>query len=137
MFIVGAVIALAAITSGCEEKKDENKVLIYSSAEEYRNEYFQKRLNEQFPDYDIVIEYMPSGNQAAKIQAEGTDTEADILYDIDYGYIELLEPYLADLSEYDQSIFMEDAQSSSEKYLPENRNSGAILLIWIFLKKRD
>ena len=49
-----------------------NKVVIYSGAEEYRNEYFLKRLNEEFPDYDITIEYMPTGNLAAKLAAEGT-----------------------------------------------------------------
>lgn len=125
-------IALSTIMlfsmSGCGSKAESNEVLIYSSAEEYRNEYFTKRLNEQFPEYDITIEYMPSGNQAAKIQAEGVDAECDILYDIDYGYITLLEPYLADLSSYDQSMFMEDAQSSSNKYLPETRNGGAVIV---------
>ena len=114
--------------SGCSGGADENTVLIYSSAEEYRNEYFLERLNEQFPEYVITIEYMPSGNQAAKIVAEGTSTEADILYDIDYGYVTSIEPYLADLSEYDQSIFTDDAQSFSKKYLPETRNGGAVII---------
>lgn len=107
---------------------NDNSVLIYSSCEEYRNDYFAKRLAEQFPEYDITIEYMPSGNQAAKIQAEGLDAECDIIYDVDYGYISLLEPYLADLSEYDQSIFTDDAKSESKKYLPEVRNGGAIIV---------
>lgn len=122
------MIILIIFCSGCNSNVNDNNILIYSSAEEYRNEYFLKRLNEQFPDYEITIEYMPSGNQAAKIQAEGTDTEGDILFDIDYGYISLLEPYLADLSNYDQSKFMEDAQSTSKKYLPETRNGGAIIV---------
>ncbi len=115
--------------SGCNNASSkDNSVLIYSSVEDYRNEYFRKRLNEQFPDYDITIEYMPSGNQAAKILAEGTNTAADIIYDIDYGYIMQLEPYLADISEYDQSSFMDDAVSPSNKYLPETRNGGAIIV---------
>ena len=38
----------------------DNRVVIYSGAEEYRNEYFLQRLNEEFPDYDITIEYMPT-----------------------------------------------------------------------------
>ena len=61
-----------------------NKVVIYSGAEEYRNEYFKQRLSEEFPDYDIVIEYMPTGNLAAKLAAEGTDTDMDIFYDLDF-----------------------------------------------------
>ena len=128
VFTIGVALAACLLTGGCGKKDDENRVVIYSSAEEYRNEYFQKRLDEEFPEYDIVIEYMPSGNQAARIQAEGKDTEADILFDIDYGYVESLEPYLAKLDEYDQSIFMDDAQSESGKYLPEYRNGGAIII---------
>ena len=128
MFTIGVALSTCVLISGCGKKDDPNRVVIYSSAEEYRNEYFQKRLDEQFPDYDIVIEYMPSGNQAARIQAEGKDTEADILFDIDYGYVETLEPYLAKLDGYDQSIFMDDAKSESGKYLPEYRNGGAIII---------
>ena len=128
MFTIGVALAACVLTGGCGKKDDENRVVIYSSAEEYRNEHFQKRLNEEFPEYDIVIEYMPSGNQAAKIQAEGKDTEADILFDIDYGYVESLEPYLAKLDGYDQSIFMDDAKSESGKYLPGYRNGGAVIV---------
>lgn len=129
------VITLSACSAGGNSA--ENRVLIYSSAEDFRNEYFSQRLNEQFPDYEIIIEYMPSGNMAAKIQAEGTDAECDILYDIDYGYISLLEQYFADVSEYDQSIFMEDAQSPSGKYLPEYRNGGAIIVNRDVLSKNN
>ena len=136
MFTIGAAIITSIFAGGCGKKDDENRVVIYSSAEEYRNEYFQKRLDEEFPEYDIVIEYMPSGNQAARIQAEGKDTEADILFDIDYGYVESLEPYLAKLDEYDQSIFMDDAQSESGKYLPEYRNGGAIIVNLDVLKEK-
>ena len=52
-----------------------NKVVIYSGAEEYRNEYFLQRIQEEFPDYDVTIEYMPTGNLAAKLAAEGTEPE--------------------------------------------------------------
>ena len=50
-----------------------SKVIIYSGAEDYRNEYFLKRLTETFPEYEIIIEYIPSGNMAAKIKAEGKE----------------------------------------------------------------
>ena len=104
------------------------KVVIYSGAEEYRNEYFMKRLKEQFPDYDISIEYMPTGNLAAKLAAEGTDTDIDIVYDLDFSYAGLVEKYLADLSAYDQSVFVDDCQVQSAKYLAEIRNGGAIII---------
>ena len=105
-----------------------NRVVIYSGAEEYRNEYFTKRLREQFPDYDISIEYMPTGNLAAKLAAEGTETDMDIFYDLDFSYAGLVEKYLADLSTYDQSIYVEDCHVKSAKYLPATRNGGAIII---------
>ena len=105
-----------------------NRVVIYSGAEEYRNEYFMKRLKEQFPEYDISIEYMPTGNLAAKLAAEGTDTDMDLFYDLDYSYAGLVEQYLADVSDYDQSIYMDDCRVVSNKYLCETRNGGAIIL---------
>lgn len=105
-----------------------NKVVIYSGAEEYRNEYFLKRLNEQFPDYDITIEYMPTGNLAAKLAAEGTDTDMDIFYDLDFSYAGLVEQYLADVSEYDQSNYVDDCKVENAHYLAATRNGGAIIV---------
>ena len=104
------------------------KVVIYSGAEEYRNEYFMKRLTEQFPDYEITIEYMPTGNLAAKLAAEGTSTDIDIIYDLDYSYAGLVEGYLCDLSEYDQTIYADDVIAPSGKYLAETRNGGAVII---------
>ena len=107
---------------------DNNKVVIYSGAEEYRNEYFMKRLKEQFPTYDISIEYMPTGNLAAKLAAEGTATDMDIFYDLDFSYAGLVEQYLADVSSYDQSIYVDDCKVANAHYLAATRNGGAIII---------
>jgi len=107
---------------------DDNKVVIYSGAEEYRNEYFLKRITEEFPDYDVTIEYMPTGNLAAKLAAEGTETDMDIFYDLDFSYAGLVEQYLADVSEYDQSIYVDDCKVESGRYLAATRNGGAIIV---------
>ena len=108
--------------------KDNNKVVIYSGAEEYRNEYFMKRLKEQFPSYDISIEYMPTGNLAAKLAAEGKSTDMDIFYDLDFSYAGLVEQYLADLSSYDQSIYVDDCKVANAHYLAATRNGGAVII---------
>ena len=117
---------VAPDVSGLEE--GSTRVVIYSGAEEYRNEYFAKRLAEQFPDYDISIEYMPTGNLAAKLAAEGTSTDIDIIYDLDYSYAGLVEEYLCDLSEYDQTIYTDDVIAESGKYMAECRNGGAVII---------
>lgn len=111
-----------------EQDNGSNKVVIYSGAEEYRNEYFLKRLNEEFPNYDISIEYMPTGNLAAKLAAEGTKTDMDIFYDLDFSYAGLVEQYLADLSDYDQSIYVDDCKAENGRYLAATRNGGAIII---------
>ncbi len=134
------LIALAACgstdASAETPQKTDNKVVIYSGAEEYRNEYFLNRLNEQFPDYDITIEYMPTGNLAAKLAAEGTDTDMDIFYDLDFSYAGLVEQYLADVSSYDQSVFVDDCKVESGKYLAATRNGGAIIINPDVLEKK-
>ncbi len=122
----GVTFTAPAVTTALDDSS--NRVVIYSGAEEYRHAYFMERLTEQFPDYDISIEYMPTGNLAAKLAAEGLDSEGDIFYDIDYSYAGMIEQYFADLSDYDQEIYMEDCRVKSNKYLCETRNGGAIII---------
>ena len=136
MMILAAGIASAEVSGKTfatpEEPADlnteSNKVVIYSGAEEYRNEYFLKRLQEQFPNYDITIEYMPTGNLAAKLAAEGTDTDMDIFYDLDFSYAGKVEQYLADVSAYDQSIYVDDCKVENAHYLAATRNGGAVII---------
>ena len=112
--------------SSCSSKET---VIIYTSAEDYRVAYMTERLNEAFPQYNIVIEYMPTGNHAAKLLAEGKNTACDITYDLEYTYLAKLEAegILADLSGYDFSVFAEDVVKS-HYYMPEYRNGGAIII---------
>ena len=122
-----AILLACGTLSACGEKKEQ--VLIYTSAEDYRVEYMHQRLQEQFPQYHIVIEYMPTGNHAARLLAEGTQTECDITYDLEYAYLEKLaqEGILADLSGYDFSVFQEEVNQSNY-YMAEYRNGGAIII---------
>jgi iron(III) transport system substrate-binding protein len=130
-YFLGFVMCLAFVFVGCSTKKannDDKSVLIYSSAEEYRNSFMQEDLNNHFPDYDITIEYMTSGGQAAKLKAEGTNTEADISYDLEYGYIDKLRDVLANLDEYDNSMYVTELLDSQNQAFPEYRNGGCIAI---------
>ena len=131
----GLVYALAAASvmctmflTGCGGTEKES-VLIYTSVEDYVIEDLSARLNETFPDYDITVEYVSTGNHAAKLLAEGTSTECDITYDLEYAYMAQLaqEEVFADLSGYDMSIYMEDTVESNN-YLVQCRNGGAVIL---------
>lgn len=119
---------LAACSSDDGGDTKRPSVLIYSGAEDYRNAVFQESLNAQFPDYDIYIEYMSTGDMAAKVVAEGSNTEADIIFDIEAGNVPKVSPFLADLSGYDTSVFTDDMIIPGNKVLPEVRNGGCIAI---------
>ena len=91
--LLSALLILAlcfSMLTGCGSSSKENSVVIYSSDEDYINAYFQERLNEQFPDYDITIEYLPTGENAARLMAEGLDTPCDIVWGLEVGYLDNL-----------------------------------------------
>jgi iron(III) transport system substrate-binding protein len=136
--MMAVVLMLALVACGNQGAAGEQgggqdgdkTVLIYSTSEEYRIELMQKMLDEQFPDYDIVIEYMSTGNLAAKLKAEGTDTAGEIIGELDYGYLSGLAEAgtLADLSAYDSSIYVEELIPADHRYLPTCRFSGSIVV---------
>lgn len=134
IILIVCIMCGGLILTSCSA--DENSVIIYTSAEDYRVEHMWQRLLEEFPEYEIIIEYMPTGNQAAKLLAEGVDTECDITYDLEYTYLERLEQagLLADLSSYDYSVFCEDVIRSN-RYMAEYRNGGAIVVNNAVLKQ--
>ncbi|NLA95819.1 MAG: extracellular solute-binding protein [Clostridiaceae bacterium] len=127
--VIGLVLALCFLfpAAGCGRQKNE-KVIIYLSSEEYRVSYFQGRLEEEFPNYEIVLEYLPTGTHAAKLEAEGLDTDCDISFELDYGYLGSLEGLFADLSAYDSSPYLDELIPESKKYIPELRNGGCIAI---------
>ena len=82
--ILLAIILVSAVAlTGCSSKES---VLIYTSVEDYVIEDMNARLSEQFPNYNITIEYVSTGSHAAKLLTEGVDSECDITYDLEYAY---------------------------------------------------
>lgn len=127
--ILASLLCLSTLLSlaACGEKKE--RIVIWTSAEDFRIADMEERFGKQFPDYDIKIEYMSTGDIAAKLLSEGTNSQCDIVYSMEYGYLSKMEAadYLADLSEYDMSGFEEDVVKS-KYYIVSERNGGAIIL---------
>ncbi len=125
-FLAVTILSMCML-SGCGAKKE--KVLIYTSIEDYPIEIMNKLLKEKFPNYNITIEYFSTGNHAAKLLAEGTKTECDITVDLEYSYLERLtkEGILADLSSYDFSVYEPDT-ILNKNVIPLHRSSGTIIL---------
>ncbi len=130
-----AVVMMLGCLSGCGKKE---RIVIYTSTNDDVIAHMTEALTAQFPQYDILIEYLATSKHAAKLMAEGTATECDIIHDLSYENLAQLEQadILADLSGYDTSIYTPDAIVSS-KYLPEIRCGGAILLNTEVLKNRN
>ena len=135
IFWFTAALILTGMAISC--KKESNEVIIYSAAEDYRIEYFQKRFNEQFPQYKVIINYTTTGNLAAKLKAEGTATDCDIINDLDSAYFEGIIGNLADLSSYDSSVFIDELVPVHKKYLPSIKSSGCIIVNEKFMADRN
>ena len=112
--------------AGCS--KQTETVTIYSSSEDFRNEAARKMLNERFPDYEINLVDMDTGTLAAKIAAEGSKTDADIILELESTYLEKVSGSLATLDMVDFSVYEESLVPENHKYVPYYLNSGAIIV---------
>ena len=142
MKIVIAILALVllalpvvGVLSACDSRE---KVIIYTSAEDYRMEDMQKVLDERFPEYNIQLVYKSTGDHGAQLFAYGTSTECDITFDLEYSYLEKLDNagFLADLSEYDRSIYTDDV-NVSKNFIVEVRLGAAVILNTEVLAERN
>lgn len=123
--IASAFLALSLV--GCSSS-NENTVIIYSSAEGMRNEAIIGALHEEFPRYDIRLHYLPTGNNAAKIRTEGPESEADIVFALEGGYMRQVSEAMASLDGFDMSIYAEDLVDDSGKSVPFTRESACVAI---------
>ena len=116
---------IVLITTGCSKK--DGQVVIYTSMEENRNKALKEQLAERFPDKDIIVQYLSTGNSAAKIKNEGTNVEADIVLDLETAHMANLEENFADLSSFDTSIYL-DGVNKSNRYLTWTKYTMALII---------
>lgn len=121
----GGVAALAL--GGCSADNG-NSVVIYSCGEGEANEVLLEAMHRDLPDYDIRLHYVSTGTCAAKLQNEGTSSEADIVLMLEGGYLKQIEPSLAVLEGYDFSVFESDLVDGTSTYLPFRRESACIAM---------
>lgn len=112
LVLLTAFMALIGLT-GCSSK---DRVVIYTSMEEERNQELTKRVKEAFPDINVIVQYMATGNSAAKIKNEGSNIEADIVVDLETAHMVEVKDNFADLSNFDTSIYL-DGVNTSDNYL--------------------
>ena len=114
--------------TGCSGSTDE-KVIICSSAEDYRLEHLRESLNEEFQNTEISVDYYSTGNLAAKLKAEGTKTDCDIIHELEYTYLNQLNEIniLDDLTDFDMTTY-DKSIIVSKNYNPVVKNGGAIII---------
>ena len=112
VFII-LLITLLFVT-GCSNKE---RVVIYSSMEEERNQILKEMIKEEFGSMDIVVQSMATGNVAAKIKSEKTNVEADIILDLETAHMVDVQDNFADISNLDTSFYLEEL-ITSDNYLP-------------------
>lgn len=124
--LMAAVMMTGALT-GCGSKSKKT-INIYSSAEDYRNAHAREMLTEHFPEYDINVVDTDTGTLAAKVAAEGKDSDIDIVMELETTYLEKAKDNLAVLDDVDFSVFEEQYVPADKKYTPWLLMSGAIII---------
>ena len=104
------------------------KVVIWTSGEDYKNDYYLSESRKKFPQYDITLEYMNTSTIAAKVLEEKDNCAADIIQSLEYGYLDKCSGYLAELKGFDFSQFLDEIVPANHKYSPEVKNGGCIII---------
>lgn len=132
LFVLLLVLFIFACT------KNGNKVVIYTSLEDYRIARLQQLLNDEFKDFKVVVEYYNTGNHAAKLMAEGINTECDITINLDFGHMEQLSNagILADVSSYKTNEYIDEVNVSNN-YIVQERNGCAIAINPDYLSRNN
>lgn len=116
-------------------KQADDTVVIYSALEQYRNDELQTRLDETFPDINTQVVYMPTAKAAAKIQNEGSRTDADILLAIETSYLELCKDYLGDAASHSHIEYIDGLNPEHGKYTVWEAFDSGIVVNYEILEK--
>ena len=88
------ILGVSAL-AGCNSSKT---IYIFTAHEENRIELYNKELKTHFPDYNIQVVSKTTGALMSELQAQGTNTQADIFVGIEITNAEILLKDNANLS---------------------------------------
>jgi len=122
------IIALFIFITGCSKKEE---VIIYTNIEENRSQLLQERLKEEFKDLDVKVQYLSTGNTAAKIKTEKENIEADIILGLETSYMESLKDNFAKLEGLDginDDHYLEGINPEHKSYYIWDQYSASITI---------
>lgn len=125
------LFTLLAISGG------QDRIVVCTSSEQFRNDALQEQLNQHFPEYDIVVMYMSTGKAAAKIYAEGSDTDVDILVGLETGYLNKIKSHLSNISGISRIPYLDELtpECNENLWITWERQAGAIIVNKSILEK--
>lgn len=131
LLIITLLFTLMADSGGKES------VVICASTEQFRNDALQEQLNERFPDRNIIVMYMATGKAAAKVYAEGTNSEIDIIVGMETGYLNKISGSLADISGVSRIPYLDGVtvEENGNLWATWERQAGAIVVNTEVLEK--
>lgn len=128
--VLAAACLLTALLGGCGDSgsADKQTVNILSANYEEQIALQLDYLREKFPDAEINITYMSSGKLAAKLQAEGADTDVDIALSLSSGYANTLKEAGLLRAFESPSAYKTEYADADNMVLPNGVWCGAILV---------
>ena len=131
-FLIFVVMVSTFIFVGCG---NSNSIIILTTGEEERIEFLSQKLDEKFPDYDITLQYVGTGELYSKLNEEKQSITGDIVYDFEVTNMEMLlastPDLFYDLSSYDFSAYTDNAKAHTSrhtKYAVDVKQDGAIIV---------
>lgn len=115
----------------------QDSIVICSCLEQFRNDEMISQLNDRFPEKNIIVTYMATGKAAAKIYAEGINTEVDILVGMETGYLNRIRDSLGDISGVSRIPYLDGVTVADNGglWVTWERQAGAIIVNTEVLEK--
>ena len=124
------LVALTLVFTILAASGGQESIVICASTEQYRNDALQEQLSARFPEYNIIVMYMSTGKAAAKVYAEGTNTEIDMLVGLETGYLNKIRDNLADITGKSRIPYTEGVtpKDNNNLWATWERQAGAIIV---------
>ncbi|MEG0327260.1 MAG: extracellular solute-binding protein [Erysipelothrix sp.] len=136
-FIILMILSLVLL--GFVSNKDQQTIIVYSSAEQFRNEELQKQLNEKFPELSVRVMYTPTAKAAAKIFVEKENTDADIILALETSYMNKIKDALAPIDGLSRIDYVDEFKPEvvDNQYVIWERQAGSFIINEDVLKKHN
>lgn len=131
------VLVLTLVFTGLAYTGNKESIVVCATTEQFRIDALQQQLNEKFPQYNVIVMYMSTGKAAAKLYAEGQDSEVDIILAMESGYLTKLRDNLADVSGYSDLTYLDGLTTADNNnlWVTWERFAGSIIVNTNVLQK--